>query len=55
MLMRKYKGSLAASLEVQRNSTMGYGLEFWDVGTLARIFGRHPNWLQMSQILTNGL
>ncbi len=53
-LMRKYKGSLTASLEAQRNSTVGYGLEFQDVDTLARIFGQHPNWLQMSQILTNG-
>jgi hypothetical protein len=27
-LMRKYKGSLAASLEAQHNLTTGYGLEF---------------------------
>jgi hypothetical protein len=54
MLRRKYKGSLAALLEGQCNSTMGYGLEFKDVNTLAKIFGRHPNWLWMSQILTNG-
>jgi hypothetical protein len=33
---------------------MGYGLEFWDVNIFAKIFGGHPNWLQMSQILTNG-
>jgi hypothetical protein len=52
-LMRKYKGSLAALLEAQRDSTVGYGLEFWDVSTLTRIIGQHPNWLWMSQILTN--
>jgi hypothetical protein len=54
-LMRKYKGNLAALLEAQHNLTVGYSSDFWDVVTLARIFGQHPNWLQMSQILTNGL
>ncbi len=41
-------------LEAQQDSTMGYGSEFWDVNILAKIFGQHPNWLWMSQILTNG-
>jgi hypothetical protein len=54
MLRRKYKGSLAASLEAQRNSTVGYGSEFRDANTLTKIFGQLPNWLGMSQILTNG-
>ncbi len=53
--MREYKGSLAALLEAQHDLTVGYSLEFWDVSTLAKIFGWHPNWLWMSQILTNGL
>jgi hypothetical protein len=53
-LRRKYKGSLAASLEAQQDSTVGYGLKFWDVDILTKIFGRHPYWLRMSQILTNG-
>jgi hypothetical protein len=35
--------------------TVGYGSEFWDVNILVKIFGQHPNWLRMSQILTNGL
>jgi hypothetical protein len=38
-LMRKYKGSLVALLEVQHNLTVGYSSELWDVDTLARIFG----------------
>ena len=53
--MRKYKGSLTASLEAQRDSLMGYGSEFQDVDIFARIAGKHPNWLWMSQILTKGL
>jgi hypothetical protein len=55
LLMKKYNGNLGALLEVQRNSAMGYGLEFWDIKTLAKIFRGHPNWARMSQILTDGL
>jgi hypothetical protein len=38
-LRRKYKGSLAALLKAHQGSTVGYGLKFWDVNTLAKIFG----------------
>jgi hypothetical protein len=53
--MRKYEGRLTASLEAQQDSTAGYGSEFRDVGTLSKICEHHPNWMRMSQILTNGL
>jgi hypothetical protein len=53
--MQKYGGFLAASLEAQQDSTVGYGSEFQNVGTLSKFFERHKNWMRMSQILTNGL
>ena len=51
LLMHKHKGSLAASLESQRDLTVGYGLEFRDEATLYHLFKRHPNWNWMTQIL----
>lgn len=55
ILMRKYGGSLADALAAQKDSTVGYGSEFRVVATLSNIFQRHPNWTQMSRILTHGL
>ena len=52
--MKKYNGNLGASLEVQHNLIVGYGLEFRDVDILQKIFGQHPNWTRMSKILENG-
>ena len=52
--MKKYNGNLGALLEAQRNSIVGYSLEFRDVNNLQKIFGRHPNWTRMSKILENG-
>ncbi len=52
--MHKHKGSLAASLESQRDSTVGYGSEFRDKATLYHLFACHPNWNQMTPILRNG-
>jgi hypothetical protein len=52
--MWKYKGSLTNSLEVQHDSTVGYGSEFCDVKTLLMIFWRYPNWARMSWTLTTG-
>jgi hypothetical protein len=52
--MQKYGGRLAALLEAQQDSTAGYGSEFEDIGTLSKFFEPHPNWMRMSQILTNG-
>ena len=43
LLMHKHKGSLAASLESQCNSMVGYGSEFRDEATLYHLFARHPN------------
>jgi len=37
VLMKKYNGNLGALLEAQRNSIVGYGLEFRDVDTLQKI------------------
>jgi hypothetical protein len=54
VLMKKYNVNLGASLEAQRNSIVGYGLEFRDIDTLQKIFGWHPNWMRMSKILENG-
>jgi hypothetical protein len=54
LLMHKHKGSLAASLESQRGSTVGYGLEFRNEATLYHLFARHPNWNRMTPILRNG-
>jgi hypothetical protein len=54
VLMKKYNGNLGASLEPQRNSIDGYGLEFRDIDILQKIFGRHSNWTRMSKILENG-
>ena len=34
VLIKKYNDDLGASLEVQRNSIVGYGSEFRDVDTL---------------------
>ena len=52
--MKKYNGDLGALLEVQCNSIVSSGLEFRDVDTLQKIFGPHPNWMQMSKIRENG-
>jgi hypothetical protein len=54
VLMHKYKGSLAASLESQQNLTAGYGSEFRNEATLSHLFACHPNWNRMTQILQNG-
>jgi hypothetical protein len=54
VLMHKYNGSLAASLESQRDSTVGYGSEFRDEATLSHLFARHPNWNRMIEILRHG-
>jgi hypothetical protein len=54
LLMRKYGGNLADALAAQKDSTVGYGLEFRAVTTLSNIFKRHPNWTRMSRILTHG-
>ena len=54
LLIHKHKGSLAASLESQRDSTVGYGLEFRDEATLYHLFACHPNWNRMTPILRNG-
>jgi hypothetical protein len=54
LLMHKHKGSLAASLESQRDSTVGYGSEFRDEATLYHLFARHPTWNWMTPILRNG-
>jgi hypothetical protein len=55
ILMWKYGGRLSDALVAQEDSTVGYGLEFRDIATLANIFQRHPNWIRMSRILTHGL
>jgi hypothetical protein len=54
VLMHKHKGSLVASLESQRDSTVGYSSEFRDEATLSHLFSRRPNWNRMTQILRNG-
>ena len=54
LLMHKHKGSLAASLESQRDSTVGYGSEFRNEATLYHLFACHPNWNRMTPILRNG-
>ena len=54
VFMKKYNGDLGALLEAQRNLIVGYDLEFRDVDTLSKIFGRHPNWTRMSKNLENG-
>ena len=54
VLMHKCKGSLAASLESQQDSTAGYRSEFRNKATLSHLFARHPNWNWMTQILQNG-
>ena len=38
--MKKYNGDLGALLEAQQNSIVGYSLEFRDIDTLQKIFGR---------------
>ena len=54
MLMQKYNGNLAALLEAQCKSMVGYGSEFRHVNTLSKIYERHPNWNRMSKILNYG-
>jgi hypothetical protein len=54
VLMHKYRGNLTALLESQRNSPVGYCLEFHNKDTLPHLFARHPNWNRMTQILQNG-
>jgi len=54
LLMHKHKGSLVASLESQRDSTVGYGSVFRDKATLYHLFAHHPNWNRMTPILRNG-
>jgi hypothetical protein len=54
-LTQKYNGNLAALLEAQCKSTVGYGSELGDVNTPSKIYERHPSLNRMSKILTNGL
>ena len=54
VLMHKYKGSLMASLESQRDMFVGYSLEFYNEATLSHLFACHPSWNWMTQILRNG-
>ncbi len=54
LLMHKHKGSLLASLESQRDLTVGYDLEFHNEATLYHLFARYPNWNRTTPILRNG-
>ena len=55
VLKKKHNGgSLAAALDSQQDSTVGYGSEFCDEATLSPLFTRHPNWYPMTQILQHG-
>lgn len=54
VLMHRHKGSLAASLESQHDSMVGYGSEFRDDAMLSHLFTCHPNWNRMTHILQHG-
>ena len=39
---------------MQSKSPMGYGSEFRPISTMEKVFGKHPVWPQMKEILENG-
>ena len=54
-VLEKHGLDLRRAIESQKESPLGYSLEFRPTGSLEPIFGHHPNWSRMKAILENGL
>jgi hypothetical protein len=53
-VLSKYQNDLSKALEANKSSPLGYGSEFRHPNELLKIFGLHPLWPQMKQILIKG-
>lgn len=54
LVLKKYNFNLESALNAQANSPLGYGSEFRSTSVLQPVFGAHPNWSHLKQILLNG-
>jgi hypothetical protein len=54
LILGKYNFDLGAAIEAQKSSPLGYGSEFRKPEVLRPLFGMHPFWPQLEDILTNG-
>jgi hypothetical protein len=50
-VLSKYQNDLSKALEANKSSPLGYGSEFRHPDELQKIFGLHPLWPRMKQIL----
>ncbi len=53
-VLSKYQNDLSKALEANKSSPLGYGSEFRHPDKLRKIFGLHPLWPRMKQILIKG-
>jgi len=53
-VLKKYGLDLSRAIDAQKSSPLGYGSEFRPIETLEKVFGLHPNWKRMKDILAHG-
>ena len=53
-VLEKYEFNLGKALDARHDSPLGQGMEFCPPDVLPSIFGLHPLWNQMEDILKNG-
>jgi len=53
-VLSEHDMSLEKAIQAQVGSPVSYGSEFRPVDILEGVFGQHPNWKRMKQILTTG-
>eukprot|EP00985_Skeletonema_marinoi_P002393 scaffold1000_cov66-Skeletonema_marinoi.AAC.3 len=53
-VLTRYDMDLGRAIHAQRTSPVGYGSEFRTTNNLVKVFGQHPNWNRMRDILNNG-
>jgi hypothetical protein len=53
-ILSKYQNDLSKALEANKSSPLVYGSEFRHPNELRKIFGLHPLWPRMKQILIEG-
>ena len=54
LILKKYDGSLAVTLQAQGDSPLSMGSEFRPINVLQAIYGRHPIWERMVSLLKDG-
>ena len=54
LVLKQHSMHLGNAIKAQKNSPLGYGLEFRKPEILCPLFGKHPNWIRVHKILENG-